>query len=130
MWWSPSYERQTEESVWTAFATGDWARELLLDGEASALQKGLATFRRELNRPDLIPTTMKIANWGGDPFALGGYSASRVGGSTGRAELAQPVAGKLFWAGEATASILLSTTVHGAYLTGKRAATEVLAFSS
>ena len=32
MWWSPSYGYKTSEYIWTAFASGDWAAELLALG--------------------------------------------------------------------------------------------------
>lgn len=126
MWWSPSYQRDTTTQVWTAFATGDWARELLKNGEESALNQGLETLRSELNNASITPTAMKIINWGDDPYACGGYSAALVGGAKVRSQLALPIDNKLFWAGEATAPNNLTATVHGAYLTGKRAAAEIL----
>nr|WP_287045270.1 FAD-dependent oxidoreductase [Herpetosiphon sp.] len=42
-----------------------------------------------------------------------------------RDDLAQPIAGRLFFAGEATERTYPST-VHGAYLSGLRAADEVM----
>ena len=53
MWWSPSLGREDGAVVWTAFFTGDYAREMLALGEQAALQKGLNTLRR---RDRLNPT--------------------------------------------------------------------------
>lgn len=63
-------------------------------------------------------------NWSRDPYALGSYSFLRPGGrSRDRRRLAEPQ-GRLFFAGEATSEEYPST-VHGALLSGRRAADEV-----
>jgi monoamine oxidase len=127
MWWSPSVGQQSDYQIWTAFATGDWARELLALGEEGALQKGLETLRTEVGRPTIKPTLAYLMNWPAEPFALGGYSVTLPGGAKARTKLAQPMANGLYWAGEATATNAWAGTVHGAYTTGRRAATEILA---
>ena len=65
-------------------------------------------------------------NWLADPFALGAYSYAGVGGSEAGAELAVPIDGTLFFAGEATESDGQNGTVHGAIASGRRAAERVL----
>jgi monoamine oxidase len=65
-------------------------------------------------------------DWAADPLALGAYSYVRVGGLRAQAELARPVAGTLFFAGEATELAGYQATVHGALFAGERAADEVL----
>lgn len=68
----------------------------------------------------------KRTHWYRDPFTLGSYSYLPIHvGKKVIADLAKPVAEKLYFAGEAT-SITDPSTVHGAYLTGIRAAHEVL----
>lgn len=64
-------------------------------------------------------------DWQNDPFSLGAYSYVPVDGLASQAILAQPVAGKLFFAGEATCVGHVGT-VHGALQTGQRAAQEIL----
>lgn len=125
MWWSPSFGQDTEQTVITAFASGDYARDLLAIGEAGALAKALDTLRGELNRPDLEPTDARLVNWVDDPFSYGGYSVALPGHAGTRAVLARP-AGSLLWAGEATAPNPWAGTVHGAYASGQRAAREIL----
>ena len=66
-------------------------------------------------------------DWTHDPFARGAYSYARPGGADALRELGQPLAGTLFFAGEATAADGNTGTVHGALLSGQRAAREVLA---
>lgn len=65
--------------------------------------------------------------WNADRYTLGSYSYIPVGERpTLRAVLAEPVGSQLFFAGEAT-SLDHPGTVHGAYLSGLRAAREVAA---
>jgi monoamine oxidase len=62
--------------------------------------------------------------WTSDPFALGAYSFAAAGQEEGPQRLGEPVAGTLFFAGEATSDQL--GTVQGALESGHRAAREVL----
>lgn len=62
--------------------------------------------------------------WDGDLFVRGAYSCARPGSGHCRADLAAPVDGRLFFAGEATSPEFFATC-HGAYLTGIAAAREV-----
>jgi monoamine oxidase len=65
-------------------------------------------------------------DWLADPFARGAYSYAGVGGSEAGTELAVPLEGTLFFAGEATESDGQNGTVHGAIASGRRAAKQVL----
>jgi monoamine oxidase len=65
-------------------------------------------------------------DWVHDPFARGAYSYSMVGGLDAPAALARPLAGTLFFAGEATDSEGATGTVHGAIASGRRAARQLL----
>jgi len=62
-------------------------------------------------------------DWSRDPYARGAYSYQVVGGADAAAALARPVAGRLFFAGEATDTA--AGTVHGAIASGRRAARQV-----
>jgi monoamine oxidase len=68
-------------------------------------------------------------DWQTDPFSLGAYSYVRAGGMEAQKQLAAPVSGTLFFAGEATNSQGHHATVHGAMSSGYRAAAEILAVS-
>ncbi|HLU83618.1 MAG TPA: NAD(P)/FAD-dependent oxidoreductase [Trueperaceae bacterium] len=125
MWWSPSAGNHTEAVVWTAFVSGDGAVDLLRLGEEAALDHALDSLRRELGRPGLKPLDALLVDWPNDPFAYGGYSYVRPGHFGVRGHLAAPTP-PLFWAGEATATEANAATVHGAMLSGERAALEVL----
>lgn len=126
MWWSPSLGRADGDVVWTAFFTGDYAREMLDLGQDAALQKGLDTLRREIGQPDLQYSKARWINWPEDEFARGGYSVCLPGHYSAREKLAMPTP-PIYWAGEASAPHHLTAMVHGAYFTGQRAAREILA---
>jgi len=63
--------------------------------------------------------------WRGNPFVRGAYSSAVPGQFHQRSVLAQPLAGRLYFCGEAT-SMDHFCTCHGAKMTGERAAREVL----
>lgn len=65
-------------------------------------------------------------DWQGDPFARGAYSYGMVGWGGAAKVLARPVAGTLFFAGEATCVDGHAATVEGALRSGWRAAAEVV----
>jgi monoamine oxidase len=62
--------------------------------------------------------------WRGNPFVRGAYSTSVPGQFHQRSVLAQPVADRLFFCGEATSTDHFCTC-HGARMTGERAVREV-----
>jgi monoamine oxidase len=127
MWWNVNYQRQqTRCTVWSAFFSGDYAREMLACGESAALAKGLATLREELGLPDLQPRFARWVNWVDDPCTLGGYSVTLPGYEEARQWLAEPTP-PLYWAGEATAGHDACATVSGAIESGLRAAQQILA---
>jgi monoamine oxidase len=66
-----------------------------------------------------------LHNWSRDPFARGAYSYLAAGGGRAREELAAPLAGTLFFAGEATDTTGEHATITGALRSGARAALEV-----
>jgi monoamine oxidase len=84
---------------------------------AAGWQQPVAALRRQLR-------DAWTHNWARDRFARGAYSYPVAGFESGAERLARPVAGTLFFAGEATAGDL--GTVHGALASGVRAALEIL----
>ncbi len=65
-----------------------------------------------------------VTAWRGDPWVRGAYSAALPGQAAQRPRLAEPLDGRLFFAGEATSPESYSTA-HGAHLTGIDTAYEV-----
>jgi len=64
-------------------------------------------------------------DWHGDPFSCGAYTYMGVGGADAPSRLAEPLSGRLYFAGEATSNGHWGT-VHGAIASGLRAAREIL----
>jgi monoamine oxidase len=71
------------------------------------------------------PLTFLLHDWQADPYARGGYSYVKVGGTGAREALAAPLEETLYFAGEAT-DTEGSGTVGGALASGIRAAKEVM----
>ena len=68
-----------------------------------------------------------LHDWQADPFACGAYSYLVAGGGDARELLARPLAGTLFFAGEAAETGGESGTVAGALESGKRAVDQLVA---
>lgn len=84
------------------YALGELA-DMLGNGIRGAFRKGFAT------------------QWALDPYTLGSYSYALPGGASGRDHLGEPLANRLFFAGEAASPGSFST-VRGAYEAGVAAA--------
>jgi monoamine oxidase len=116
--------------VLTAYCTGPRAAHLSACSEGEAVEVVLADLQRLFPKAD--PRRMLLAwrriDWATDPFACGGYTFLRPGGSGARLRLAAADTGALFWAGAATATPTIADTVQAAYLSGLRAAGEVQSF--
>lgn len=65
-------------------------------------------------------------DWNSDPFARGAYTYVGVGGVEAHRTLAAPVAGTLYFAGEATCGEGFNATMEGAVRSGRRAAADLL----
>ncbi len=75
------------------------------------------------------PIAVHMTDWTNDPLALGSYSYIPVGGSPADMEqLARPASDRLFFAGEHTDAHHFGT-VHAAFLSGRRAATQATSVS-
>jgi monoamine oxidase len=127
VWW---VSRPPPFPVITGWAGGRNARALRELGEAERVDAAVSALAAAL---DVDPGRLRqdlrggfSHNWLADPFARGAYSYAGVGGSDAGTELAVPVAGTLFFAGEATESDGDNGTVHGAIASGRRAAKQVL----
>jgi monoamine oxidase len=112
--------------VVVAWAAGPAADRLpTLSPEAlrrAALQTLARASRRDLRELETFVDGASVADWGADPFARGAYSWVPVGALAAPATLAQPIEDTLILAGEATETSGHAGTVHGALMTGERAA--------
>ena len=115
-----------EQPILLAFNAGRFglAIEALSDEEMVA--EAMVVLRKMYGEDIPDPDAWLITRWASDPFALGSYSSPGVGSSDQTREmLAEPIANRLFFAGEAT-ELNYPATVHGAYLSGQREAKRIL----
>ena len=108
----------------TAWAGGPKAEKLTGKGPEVLLRAALDSVRSVLGTTE-EPAAFLAHDWLADPYARGGYSYVRVGGTGAREELAQPLEETLYFAGEAT-DVEQSGTVGGALASGLRASKEIL----
>jgi monoamine oxidase len=118
--------RPTGQPVLLAFAAGDLGRQVDGWADGQVVASAMAALRSMFGTATSDPLDWQITRWGADPFAVGSYSFNALGSDPAmRDELAAPVDGRLFLAGEACEREYFGT-VHGAHLSGVRAAEQVL----
>lgn len=107
-----------QSQVWTDFS--ERARRFV----------GVQTISRIFGLPvehlDSLLETSYAHDWSSDPFSKGVYSYVRVNGFLAPNHLAEPVESTMFFAGEATQWGGYTGTVNGAFLSGQRAAYQIL----
>lgn len=120
-----SLYRPTQKPILLGFTAATFGRTIEKWSDEKIVNSAMTTLHTIFGRQIPAPTAWQITRWASDPFAYGSYSFYKVGSTPdSRATLAAPVAGRLFFAGEATAEDYPGT-VHGAYLSGLRAAEEI-----
>ncbi len=120
-----SLSRHTGDPVLVAFNAGAYGAEIETHTDAEIIEEAMQVLRTMYGAgiPEAVAT--RITRWNSDPYAYGSYSyLPPLAKSVHRRRLARTVKGRLFFAGEAT-SHQYPATVHGAYLSGLRAAKEV-----
>jgi monoamine oxidase len=129
LYWPVFYGAADMPAALTAYCTGPRAARLSQLSEAQALEVVLDDLRRLFPRAEPRKTLLawRRIDWGADPFARGGYTFLRPGGTGARVRLAAADTGALLWAGAATATPTIADTVQAAYLSGLRAAAEARA---
>lgn len=122
--------RPLDAPLLVAWSGGPRAKDILAGGELKAVEVALDSLARTLHVPKRVPhdalETWFTHDWSHDAFARGAYSYPGVGGETAGPRSAKPVEETIFFAGEHTAEPPDHGTVHGAILSGRRAAREVL----
>ena len=111
---------------------GTPARDLAALGEEGAVQQTLDALAEMLGEG--VRRAFRggqLASWWLDPWSAGSYSLVPPGGHAARHVLAEPVADRLFFAGEATSgggeTVGGAMTVGGATIAGRKAAAQILA---
>ncbi len=116
--------RHGGSNVCIAFAPGRLARELEARGEAAAIEHALDELTAMLGGDVRKHFDEGAATaWASDPYARGAYSYCVPGRYGARAVLTRHVGGRIVFAGEHTEQTAYGT-LHGAYLSGIRAAAE------
>jgi monoamine oxidase len=125
-WWTTLAVRSP---VITAWAGGPRA-EAAPNDPAQWVAGALETLARLLAmKPDALAdelVTWRAHDWSSDPFSLGAYSYVKVGGIPAQERFAEAVEDTLWFAGEAVTPGGEWGTVHGAMLSGERAAREIV----
>ena len=121
-----SFVRTTGQPVLLGFNAGTRGREIEALADEEIVESAMQTLRILYGDDIPEPTDFQITRWASDPFSRGSYSFCSLGSTPQmRRELADPLDGKLFFAGEAT-SVDYYGTADGAWQSGLRVADEVL----
>ncbi|HET7815670.1 MAG TPA: NAD(P)/FAD-dependent oxidoreductase [Candidatus Baltobacteraceae bacterium] len=126
VFWVSAKENGAAIAAWTG---GPKTAALLAANEQDVVESALRGFGRLLGDEPAARAAFEggaMHDWRADRFAGGAYTYLRTGAGGARETLAAPLAGTLFFAGEATCASGHSGTVDGALETGERAAGEVL----
>ncbi|MFO0991812.1 MAG: NAD(P)/FAD-dependent oxidoreductase [Hyphomicrobiales bacterium] len=114
--------RENGEETAVGMFHGPFGRDLAAAGEAAMGDHLVATlaklFGSEISRC-LSPLRMSV-NWDTEPFVRGYVAAALPGSADARMKLAEPIDGRLAFAGEATSKRFMGD-VHGAWLEGEAA---------
>ena len=116
----------TGQPVLMMFNAGAYGAEIESLADREIVTEATAALA-DMYAPVPQPTDVLVTRWGSDPWTHGSYSYVPAGSSFERyAALGEPIGDRLFFAGEATHPDH-PATVHGAFLSGVRAAREIAA---
>ena len=130
--WIPTWWTQypIDTPTLTGWVGGPRAERLSKHGKDFVIDCALNALSRIFSIPrerlDGLLEVSYLHDWQADPFARGAYTYVAVGGIDAPKTLGQPVENTLFFAGEATDTLGYTGTVHGAIISGQRAAEELL----
>lgn len=127
-WWSKA---PSAAPVLIAWSAGPRAQQYCGQTQSAITGKAVEALAAILGmRTEHVRSRLQAAyfhDWQADPFCRGAYSYVLAGGAeNAQRELAAPLAGTLYFAGEATDCQGHHATVHGAMASGYRAAKQIL----
>ena len=115
--------RLTGQPILLGFNAGDFGGEIEAWSDAQIVASAMQRLRQLFGNGIPEPIDYQITRWSQDPFSYGAFSFFKLGSTpVMRDDLAAPIGNRLFFAGEATHKQMFAT-VHGAYLSGIKAAT-------
>ncbi len=121
-----SLAQPTGQPILLGFNAADFGRQIEAWSDQAIVDSAMATLRHLFGSTIPDPVDYRLTRWVADPFAVGSYSFNALGSTQQmRDHLAQPIESRLVFAGEATHRQHFGT-VHGAYLSGLRAAQAIL----
>lgn len=121
-----SFKRAANMPILLGFNAAERGREIEAWSDRQVVASAMTTLRTIYGADIPNPTDYQITRWATDPFSLGSYSYNPVGAVPKmRQQLAEPLEKSVFFAGEASNEDYFGTA-HGAYLSGIRAAKEIL----
>lgn len=116
----------TDKPILLLFNSGDDAQRKEDIPDEKFVQETMKVLRKLFDKDAPNPIEILRTNWGKDEFSYGSYSHIPPGAESEDYDtLAEPVEDVLFFAGEATSSEYPGT-IHGALISGRRAAEEIL----
>lgn len=125
-----SFKRVANLPILLGFNAAKTGREIELQSDLKIVASAMKTLRKIFGTSIPKPIDYQITRWASDPYSLGSYSFNSFGSTPSmRDTLAAPLNNQIFFAGEATNREYFGTT-HGAYLSGVRAAQEILTIYS
>jgi monoamine oxidase len=117
-----NYRRFSDHNIQLGFSFGNYAAQADRMRPSEMTRDALKVLRSVWGTAVAHPTQVLTTHWSQDPHFKGAYSFPQTGGTIAQFDrFAQPVAGRLFMAGEHTLFDHHGTT-HGALLSGRRAA--------
>lgn len=121
-----NFNRAANMPILLGFNAADRGRAIETWSDEQIVASAMQTLRTIYGVSIPEPIDYQITRWASDPFSLGSYSYNPVGAEPNmRQELAAPLEKSVFFAGEASNDDYFGTA-HGAYLSGLRAAQEIL----
>jgi len=116
----------TNQPVLLGFNAGTYGEQIEAQSDSAIAASAMIVLRKIYGKSIPDPIGVRVTRWKSDVFSRGSYSHIPPNATGSDYDsLATSVGGKLFFAGEATHRKYPST-VHGAWLSGRRAATEIL----
>ncbi|MGF1643479.1 MAG: flavin monoamine oxidase family protein [Thiotrichales bacterium] len=121
-----SFKRAANMPILLGFNAADRGREIEAWSDQQIVASAFGALKTIFGADTPRPVDYQLTRWATDPFSQGSYSYNAVGSTPlMRDELAAPLNTTLLFAGEATHKHYFGTA-HGAYLSGLRAAKDVL----
>lgn len=112
--------------ITTAWIAGSRAEQFEKNSDEEWIEKAMISLRQIFGNSIPSPDRYLIKRWSQDPLSYGSYSYLPIGASIKECEmLAEPIANKIYFAGEATHHLYPASVV-GAYLSGIREAVQIL----